>query len=165
MTAPLPAPSGAICARENRQMFTSSATNIVVHLDGMLGHRRATQQLLALASAAVLTAFPYGHSDVWLKAVREEISRAGPRARAPLGGGMGRQPISLALRDSVLHWLLHSLEQDHSGSREEILDILAGAAVHSLAGSDEEVEQFAEALLAHHSQFLDQWVVEHPDLN
>jgi hypothetical protein len=143
-------------------MFTTRSDQLVAFLDEMLGSRRATQQLLALASAAVLTAFPYDHKDQWLDELRMRIADTGACAPPPVKAHSG---VTADQRDAALQLLLAALDRDHAGDREAILEKLGAASALALAGTPSALNEWNHLLGASHATFRTSWLAKNTDLN
>jgi hypothetical protein len=143
-------------------MFTSSSERTVQVLDELLGSRRATQQLLALASAAVLTAFPYDHRAGYLAGIREQAPRI---KKLSFVSNREVPEVSTTLRDAALQLLLNALEHDLGGDREAILERLKEASTLALADATDALDEWDRLVFDSHERFVQRRLTVHDDLN
>ena len=61
-------------------MFTTPSETLLDTLDSILGSRDETRRVIAMASAAVLTASPHGSESQWLEGVQEKLTAHAPRS-------------------------------------------------------------------------------------
>lgn len=143
-------------------MFPSTPTLLVRALEARLGSRSAVREVLALASAAVLVAFPYDHRADYLKGLDArlpKIRRLGRRSLDESGG------VDDARRTETLAYLLHGLEELHHGDREAILGGLEAASAIALEERPAEFDDFRRDLRAAHDTFLEARLSARLDLN
>jgi len=151
-------------------MFKPSHDPLLVTLDKMLGGRAQTQELLAMASAAVLTACPHGSDEHWLRDLRKRIPTELPPERIVLNNRRGpafpRAQSPEATRTDALEVLLQTLHREHDGDAESILARLATLSASSLAAAQPRlVTQWSDLVQKTHRAVQQGYLSNHPDLN
>lgn len=144
-------------------MFSATCPSLLDELDGLVGSREETCELIALASAAVLTASPHGAEQRYLQQVQAQLRRSGscfaagsPTAvswsrttsgasRAFLNNRIGpafpgasrsgglASDDSEARRTAALRHLLETLAGEHGPDAEAILERLRVLAAEALS--------------------------------
>ncbi|GEM_PF-2083889 len=156
-------------------MFTAPSDTLLTTLDKLLGSRVHTQEVIALASAAVLTASPIGEENSWLAQVQQCIPRAPANLREVLLcnhggiGGTANHPsthLSQADRQNALQYLLDALHEEYGSNAPAMLARLSQLAAEALASANaQRVTRWGELLLRTHRSVQQGYLANNPDLN
>lgn len=143
-------------------MFPATPAALVRVLEERLGSRPSVRHLLALASAAVLVAFPYDQRADFLKGVDERLPRIRRLGRDSEGNGPSPDEN---LRAETLVFVLHGLEARHHGDRERILAELEAASALALSERPSEFSAYRRELRVAHETILRERLAARIDLN
>ncbi len=147
-----------------RQMFTLATDELLHTLDHMVGDRRRTCDVLALASATVLTAAPIDRESSWLDEVRQKI----PKASDIMVSARFRQqaaPSNQSYERAVGH-LLDTLERQHEGEVQAILSHLSRLSGEALARLPlSQQQKWSDFVTRAKDSIHLGYLSNHPDLN
>lgn len=149
-------------------MFTPSPDPLLRALDQIVGSRATTREVIALATAAVLTASPHGEEEEWLESVAEKAATPDLGRRIILSN-RHTPPASEATtdrREAALKHLLDTLDGELGNNAQLLLKRLASLAARALESeSPASLERWGSLLRQAHRSVQTGYLVNNPDLN
>ncbi len=152
-------------------MFTQSGDAMLRVIDELAGDREGTCQVLALASATVLTASSHGMQRRWLCEVERRIQSGPPRSQVIVSSRF-RQKQGLGLVHGegdygrAVQMLLDSLDEECQGQVGSILSHLSHLSVLALSSlSQAQRKRWADLVDQTHRRVQSGYLHNHPELN
>jgi hypothetical protein len=150
-------------------MVNSLSQALLTTLDEFLGNREATCEVLALVSAALLTASPHGVEHTWLNQIRTNI-RPNDRASEIKFSSRFRQAQTFVVApeasqrcERAVRHLLETLELEYQGETRQMLAHLCDLV--ALALTPDRVEQWTRLVSSTHKSVQCGYLQNHLDLN
>lgn len=153
-------------------MFSPSPDPLLHSLDQIVGSRETTREVIALATAAVLTASPHGQENDWLEEVTEEaarpelgrqiiLSNRRPNSASPAVAGTPN-----GSREAALQHLLDTLDGELGSNPQLLLKRLARLAARALESeSPASLKRWGSLLREAHRSVQSGYLTNNPDLN